>query len=37
MKPADALFAERTRDSFARQPAMSTLGATLQSVAPGAV
>lgn len=37
MKPADHLFAERTRDSFARQPAMHTLGATLQSVSPGAV
>ena len=24
MKPADELFAERTRDSFARQPAMQT-------------
>ena len=37
MKPADEQFAERTRDSFARQPAMHTLGATLQSVAPGQV
>jgi uncharacterized protein (TIGR00369 family) len=37
MKPADPLFAERTRDSFARQPAMATLGATLHSVAPGTV
>jgi len=37
MKPADDLFDQRTRDSFARQPAMHTLGATLQEVAPGAV
>ena len=37
MKPADELFAKRTRDSFARQPAMQTLGATLQAVSPGAV
>jgi uncharacterized protein (TIGR00369 family) len=37
MKPADDLFEQRTRDSFARQPAMHTLGATLQQVAPGAV
>ena len=37
MKPADEHFAERTRDSFARQPAMTTLGASLLSVAPGLV
>ena len=37
MKPADDQFAERTRDSFARQPAMHTLGATLHSVEPGRV
>ena len=37
MKPADDLFEQRTRDSFARQPAMHTLGATLASVAPGRV
>ena len=37
MKPVDDLFEQRTRDSFARQPAMHTLGATLHSVVPGAV
>lgn len=37
MKPADPGFEQRTRDSFARQPAMHTLGATLRSVAPGQV
>ncbi len=37
MKPADERFADRTRDSFARQPAMATLGATLQSVESGRV
>ncbi|KNZ33984.1 MAG: phenylacetic acid degradation protein [Methylibium sp. NZG] len=37
MKPADDHFEQRTRDSFTRQPAMQTLGATLKSVAPGAV
>ncbi len=37
MKPVDEHFAERTRDSFARQPAMTTLGASLLSVAPGLV
>jgi len=30
-------FAERTRDSFARQPAMRMMGATLTRVEPGAV
>ncbi len=33
----DPEFEKRTRDSFARQPAMATLGVTLQSVAPGRV
>jgi uncharacterized protein (TIGR00369 family) len=33
--PADADFAARTRESFARQAAMRTLGAELASVAPG--
>jgi len=37
MKTADEHYAVRTRDSFARQPAMRTMGATLQSVAPGHV
>ena len=37
MKPADAGFEARTRDSYARQPAMATLGATLASVEPGRV
>jgi uncharacterized protein (TIGR00369 family) len=37
MKTADAHFAQRTRDSFARQPAMATLGATLQEVSAGRV
>ncbi|MBM3406646.1 MAG: PaaI family thioesterase [Betaproteobacteria bacterium] len=35
--PADAQFAERIRTSFARQPAMTTIGATLVRVAPGEV
>ncbi len=37
MQPHDAGYAQRTRDSFARQAAMATLGATLESVAPGRV
>lgn len=37
MQPLDADFAQRTRDSFARQPAMRTLGASLETVAPGRV
>jgi uncharacterized protein (TIGR00369 family) len=37
MQPADADFARRVRDSFARQPAMATLGATLEQVQPGHV
>jgi len=36
-KPADEHFAERVRASFARQPAMTTIGATLVRVAPGEV
>jgi uncharacterized protein (TIGR00369 family) len=36
-QPADAGFEARTRDSFARQPAMATIGATLAEVAPGRV
>lgn len=37
MQPLDADFAQRTRDSFDRQPAMRTLGASLETVAPGRV
>ena len=35
--PADPDFAARTRDSFARQGVMTTIGAELVSVEPGAV
>ena len=35
--PADSQFAERVRASFARQPAMTTLGARLVRVAAGEV
>jgi len=37
MTPADPHYAQRTRDSYARQPAMATLGATLETVEPGRV
>ena len=37
MHPADPDFAARVRASFARQPAMRTLGATLEAVEPGRV
>jgi len=37
MQPDDSAYEQRTRDSFARQNAMQTLGATLESVAPGRV
>jgi uncharacterized protein (TIGR00369 family) len=37
MQAADPAYEQRTRDSFARQPAMATLGATLETVAPGRV
>ena len=37
MQPSDADFAQRTRDSFARQPAMTTLGAQLELIEPGRV
>jgi uncharacterized protein (TIGR00369 family) len=37
MQPDDPTYEQRTRDSFARQNAMHTLGATLESVAPGRV
>jgi uncharacterized protein (TIGR00369 family) len=35
--PPDAKFAERVRASFARQKLMTTIGATLEQVEPGAV
>ena len=35
--PADPRFAHRIRESFARQKAMALIGASLASVAPGAV
>lgn len=35
--PHDAGYAQRVRDSFARQQAMATLGARLDEVAPGRV
>jgi uncharacterized protein (TIGR00369 family) len=35
--PADPEFERRVRGSFARQPMMTTLGATLERVAPGEV
>lgn len=35
--PADPAFEARVRDSFARQPFMTTLGASLGAVAPGRV
>ena len=37
MTPADPDFEQRTRASFARQPAMATLGIEIESVAPGRV
>jgi len=37
MQPHDAGFEQRVRDSFARQPAMTTVGASLQAVEPGRV
>jgi len=36
-QPADAGYADRVRVSFAAQPAMATLGASLADVAPGRV
>jgi uncharacterized protein (TIGR00369 family) len=36
-QPQDAGYADRVRDSFARQGAMATLGATLAGIAPGRV
>ncbi len=37
MQATDPHFAERVRDSFVRQGAMATLGATLDSIEPGFV
>jgi uncharacterized protein (TIGR00369 family) len=37
MDPQDPDFASRIRDSFGRQKAMALIGASLRSVAPGAV
>lgn len=37
MQPADADYAQRVRDSFARQGAMAYIGAVLERVAPGTV
>jgi uncharacterized protein (TIGR00369 family) len=37
MQPEDPAYEHRTRDSFARQNAMQTLGAALEAVAPGRV
>lgn len=34
-EPADPAFATRVRESFARQGAMATIGATLEAVEPG--
>jgi uncharacterized protein (TIGR00369 family) len=36
-QPADARYADRVRASFAAQPAMATLGASLSHVTPGRV
>lgn len=37
MQPHDPHFEQRTRDSFARQPVMATLGVSLAEIAPGRV
>jgi uncharacterized protein (TIGR00369 family) len=37
MQPHDTQFAQRTRESFARQPAMATLGVSLEEVDVGRV
>ena len=37
MTPADPDYEQRTRDSFARQPAMTTIGIELGEVGPGTV
>jgi uncharacterized protein (TIGR00369 family) len=36
-QPVDAQYAERVRASFARQPAMATIGASIAQVRPGQV
>jgi len=37
MKPVDDDYERRTRDSFARQPAMATIGIAIDEIAPGRV
>ena len=37
MKPVDPGYERRTRDSFARQPAMATIGIAIDEVGPGRV
>ena len=37
MQPVDDDYARRTRDSFARQPAMATIGIAIDQVGPGRV
>ena len=37
MKPVDDDYARRTRESFARQPAMATIGIAIDEVEPGRV
>jgi uncharacterized protein (TIGR00369 family) len=37
MQASDPAYEQRTRDSYGRQPAMATLGATLAAVEPGRV
>ena len=37
MQPDDPAFAQRTRDSFALQPAMATLGVTLEDIGAGRI
>ena len=37
MTPVDPDYERRTRDSFARQPAMATIGIAIEEVAPGRV
>ena len=37
MQPVDDDYARRTRDSFARQPAMATIGIAIDEIGPGRV
>ena len=37
MQPVDDDYERRTRDSFARQPAMATIGIAIDEIAPGRV